>query len=80
MAVEQEYQREYEEPYEQTRATCKVKNVLKEKDKKLAQAPDYMQLKLNIRTFCALLFTLFGEKCDYYRELVKIHNILDHEE
>jgi hypothetical protein len=79
-AVEQEYQREYEEAYEQTRATRKVEDVLKEKDKKVAPAPDYMQLKLNVGTFCALLFALFGEKCDYYRELVKIHNILDREE
>jgi hypothetical protein len=79
-AVEKEYQREYEEAYEQTRATRKVEDVLKEKDKKVSPAPDYMQLKRNIGTFCALLFALFGEKCDYYRALVKIHNILDREE
>ncbi len=39
-----------------------------------------MQLKLNIGTFCALLWALFGEKCNYYKELVKIHCILDREE
>jgi hypothetical protein len=46
----------------------------------VSPAPDYMQLKLNIRTFCALLFALFGEKCNYYRELFKLHNILDRKE
>ena len=78
--MEQEYQREYEEAYEQTKATRKVEDVLKEKEKKVSPASDYMQLKLNIGTFCALLFALFGEKCDYYRELFKLHNILDRKE
>jgi hypothetical protein len=39
-----------------------------------------MQLKLNIGTFCVLSWALFGEHCDYYKELVKIHRILDREE
>jgi hypothetical protein len=43
----------------------------------VAPAPDYMQLKLHIGTFCALLWALFGEQCNYYKELVKIHCILD---
>jgi hypothetical protein len=34
-----------------------------------------MQLKLNIGTYCALLWSLFGEECDYYKELLKIHRI-----
>ncbi len=60
--MEQEYQRKYEEAYEQTKATRKVEDVLTEKEKKVSPAPDYMQLKLNIGTFCALLFAVFGEK------------------
>jgi hypothetical protein len=39
-----------------------------------------MQLKLNIGTFCALLWALFGDQCNYYKELVKIHRVLDREE
>jgi hypothetical protein len=42
--------------------------------------PDYMQLKLIIGAYCALLWSLFGKKCDYCKELLKIHRILDHEE
>jgi hypothetical protein len=36
-----------------------------------------MQLKLNIGTFCALLRALFGNQCNYYKELMKIHRVLD---
>ncbi len=37
-------------------------------------------VKLSIGTYCALLWSLFGKKCDYYKELLKIHRILDREE
>jgi hypothetical protein len=75
-AVEAEYQRGYEEALEQTKTTRKLKDLLKDKGKTVAPAPDYMQLKLNIGTFCTLLWALFGDQCDYYKELVKIHRIL----
>jgi hypothetical protein len=39
-----------------------------------------MQLKLNIGSYCALLWSIFGEQCDYYRKLLKIYKILDREE
>ncbi len=39
-----------------------------------------MDLKLNIGTYCGLLWSLFGDHCDYYRELLKIYHILDWEE
>ncbi len=58
----------------------KLEDILKEKGKTPSPAPDYMQLKLNIGTFCALLWALFGDNCDYYKELVKLHRILDREE
>jgi hypothetical protein len=80
MAVKAEYQRGYEEASEQTKTTRKLEDLLKDKGKTVAPAPNYMQLKLNIGTFCALLWALFGEHCDYYKELVKIHCILDREE
>jgi hypothetical protein len=39
-----------------------------------------MDLKLNIGTYCGLLWALFGDHCDYYCELLKIYHILDWEE
>ena len=39
-----------------------------------------MQLKLNIGMFCALLWSILGEQCNCYKELVKLHRILDHKE
>ena len=79
-AVEAETQRGYEEASELTKTTRKLEDILKEKGKTPSPAPDYMQLKLNIGTFCALLWALFGDNCDYYKELVKLHRILDREE
>jgi len=79
-AVEAETQRGYEEATELTKTTRKLEDILKEKGKTPNPAPDYMQLKLNIGTFCALLWSLFGDHCDYYKELVKLHHILDREE
>ena len=58
----------------------KLEDILKEKGKTATPAPDYMQLKLNIGTFWALLWALFGDHCDYYKELIKLHRILDREE
>ena len=79
-AVKAETQRGYEEASELTKTTRKLEDTLKEKGKIVSPAPDYMQLKLNIGTFCALLWALFGDNCDYYKELVKLHCILDREE
>jgi hypothetical protein len=79
-AVEAETQRGYEEASELTKTTRKLEDILKENGKTASPAPDYMQLKLNIGTFCTLLWALFGDQCDYYKLLVKLHRILDREE
>jgi hypothetical protein len=60
-AVEAEYQQGYEEAMEQTKTKRCLKDLLKDKGKVITSALDYMQLKLNIRTFCALLWSLFGK-------------------
>ncbi len=39
---------------------------------------DFGELRSNIATFCALLFTLFGEGCDLYRSMCQILQILSH--
>ncbi len=43
--------------------------------------PDtYLELWLSVNTFCALVLTLFGEECDYYKGLLKICETLDLQE
>ena len=42
-----------------------------------APAGNYFELKLNVTTFCALLYVLFGGKCEYYRALLLIRNCMD---
>jgi hypothetical protein len=48
--------------------------------KTVAPAGMYMELKLNIGSYCGLLWSLFGDHCDYYKELLKLYRILDREE
>jgi hypothetical protein len=54
-----------------------------EESLKLAQttvrvpASTYQDVKLNIATFCAFLWTMFGDKCDYYKELLKVLRVLE---
>jgi hypothetical protein len=79
-AIKAEYQQGYEEAMEQTKTTRCLKDLLKDKGKVITPTPYYMQLKLNIETFCMLLWSIFGERCDYYKELVKLHQNLDREE
>jgi hypothetical protein len=54
--------------------------IKRNRGKTVAPAENYMDLKLNIGTFCELLRTIFGDHCDYYKELLKIYHILDCEE
>jgi hypothetical protein len=41
-------------------------------------AHNFGELWSNIATFCALLFTLFGEGCDLYQSVLQILQILSH--
>jgi hypothetical protein len=79
-AIKAEYQQGYEEATEQMKTTQRLDDLLKDKGKVITPAPDYMQLKLNIGTLCVLLWSFFGEQCNYYKELVKLHRILDRKE
>ena len=67
---------------EQAAATA-ISTVTMEQAKKLkpgavCKPPNgtYLELRLLIGTFCALLYTLFGSHCDYYHQLRKIHAAL----
>ncbi len=80
-AVEAECCREYEEAAANTKHTCSLKDLLKRNcGKTVAPAANYMDLKLNIGAYCGLLWSLFGDHCNYYKELLKIYRILDQEE
>ncbi len=39
-------------------------------------ASTYHDVKLNIVTFCAFLWTLFGDECDYYKKVLKVLQVL----
>jgi hypothetical protein len=79
--VEAKYQRGYEEAMDQTKGTRSLKELLKgNRNKVISLPPDYMQLKLNIGSYCALLWSIFGEQCNYYCKLLKLYRILDREE
>ncbi len=43
-------------------------------------AETYTDLKFNIGMYCGLLWTIFGNHCNYYKELLKIYRILDTKE
>jgi hypothetical protein len=40
-------------------------------------ASTHHNVKLNIAMFCAFLWTLFGDKCDYYKEVLKVLRVLE---
>jgi hypothetical protein len=80
-AVEAKYCREYEEAAANTKHTRSLEDLLKRNcGKMVAPATNYMDLKLNIGTYCGLLWAIFGDHCDYYKELSKIYRILNREE
>jgi hypothetical protein len=77
-AMAAEFCREYEEAAENTRHTRSLDDLLKKnRGKTVEPAATYTDLKLNIGTYCGLLWTIFGDHCDYYKELLKIYRILD---
>ena len=80
-AVDAEYSRDWEEAAAHTKNTHSLEDMLKVSRTKTATPLGlYSELKLNIGTYCGLLWSLFGENCDYYRELIKIYRVLDRQE
>jgi hypothetical protein len=81
MVVEAEYCWEYKEVASHTRNTCTTYKLMKGSyGETLAPASDYMNLKLNMGTYCGLLWSIFGDHWDYYKELLKKYCILDQKE
>jgi hypothetical protein len=80
-AVKAKYRRDYEEAAAHTTNTRWIDDLLKgNRGKSVALAGMYMELKLNIGSYCGLLWSLFGDNCDYYKKLLKLYRILDREE
>jgi hypothetical protein len=80
-ASKAEYCRDYEEVVASTTNTCSLEDQLKQnRGKMVAPAANYMDLKLNIGTYCRLFWTILEDHCDYYKEFLKLYRILDHEE
>jgi hypothetical protein len=76
-AMAAEFCREYEEAAESTKHTRSLDDLLKRnRGKTVEPAETYTDLKLNIGTYCGQLWTIFGDHCDYYKELLKIYCIL----
>jgi hypothetical protein len=77
-AKEIEILHEQEHAAEQTAATRSYKESFE-----LAKMPVrppalmYSDMKLNIASFCALLWALFGNEGNYYREVMKVLQVLD---
>jgi hypothetical protein len=71
----------YKEVAANTMHTRSLDELLKcNRGRSVAPASNYMDLKLTIGTYCGLLWALFGDHHDYYKELLKMYQILDWEE
>jgi hypothetical protein len=57
-------------------------NKVQHHQKKLPSPPpdNYFELRLSINTFCTLVWTLFGNKCNYYKELREVCETLNTQE
>jgi hypothetical protein len=61
--------------------TVKFKEVRRRQKTPPSPPPDtYFELRLSVNTFCALVWMLFGDECDYYKGLLKICETLDLQE
>ena len=72
--------RRQEEIWDATKDNATYVEVVKQAKSKAMSPPphDFGELRYNIATYCALLFTMFGEGCDLYRSMLQILQILSH--
>ena len=72
-----EDEREREEAERRAEANLTLDQALSIEKKGPKYPPStYWELKITLATFCALLFTLFRGKCDYYRGAWKLYRAL----
>jgi hypothetical protein len=80
-AQEVETIKDNEEARRVTAHTAQFNEVCCHQKKNLSPPPDtYFELRLSVNTFCALVWTLFGEECDYYKGLFEVCKTLDLQE
>ena len=72
--------RQQEEIWDATKGNATYIEVVKQaKSKDVCHPPhEFSKLRSNISTYCALLFTLFGEGCDLYRSMLQVLQVLSH--
>ncbi len=72
--------RRQEEIWDATKGNATYVEVIKHAKSKDVSHPlhHFGELRSNIATFCALLFTLVGEGCDLYLSMLQILQILNH--
>jgi hypothetical protein len=78
MAQEVETIKDFEEARQATVHTAQFNEVLGHQKTPPSPPPDtYFELRLSVNTFCGLVWTLFGDECDYYKGLLEISDTLD---
>ena len=57
-------------------------NEFRERQKQTPSPPPdtYFELRMAVNTFCAFLWTLFGDDCDYYKGMMEVRETLDLQE
>jgi hypothetical protein len=70
--------REQEQALTATKKTRQLEDLLRfSKGNTRAPADNFWELKMNVGTFMALVWVLFGANCDYYKSLCQIHKTLE---
>jgi hypothetical protein len=80
-AHEVETIKDFEEARRITAHTVQFNDVRRRQKTPPSPPPDtYFELRLSVNTFCALVWTLFGDECDYYKGLLEVCETLDLQE
>jgi len=77
-AQEVKKNKDYEDARHETTHIAQFNEVRRRQKTQPSPPPDtYHKLHYSINTFCALLWTLFSEECDYYEGMLEIAETLD---
>jgi hypothetical protein len=81
MAHEVETIKDFEEACRITAHTMQFNDVRRRQKTPPSPPPDtYFELRLSVNMFCALVWTLFGDECNYYKGLFEVCKTLDLQE
>jgi hypothetical protein len=73
--------KDYEEARRAAAHTAQFNDVRRSQKTPLSPLSDnYFELCLSVNTFCALIWTLHGDECNYYNGLLKVYDTLDQQE